>query len=507
MGSRLFVKGLSDEDVHDDARVESLFASFGLRVRSVERFGPYKERVFYRANGKRVRVRYGRRFAFLDVCPLRDDDGLPEPGNAGRSPDRPDESGSDDASAEVEDMREVAFRNALQRAIRSLNGATWRGSTLRCQFASERWDEKLRREIVEEAMADDMDEEASRLSHEAARHERERTDGENTVRFEDDDVEVEAGMDRGALWAEITEAPRQWVYNYERRLQEVSEAKLQSTSGSQDRDGGEKGENGVDGEEGRKKSLVERFLEQQDVARAKRREDREQREKDSFGTVYAGTRDVRKRKPRDRGMAEEEEEEERMAVVDFWSDGEDDMVAGAAGYAGKSTARGVDLSRFEDSDSDGAIDMDADGEGDPDVEEDAPDDEGGDGSDDDDDDDGAEGAGGGTLVGREDEDDSDDAEDGEDNDDDNDGDSDDDSDGDSDDDSDGDSDDDSEEEDDDIDARDQFEAVSKVFPNAASFHATAPPDQAQAALNAQADRIRTCLKTYRKKSRRLVAKH
>ena len=46
MVRRLFLKGLSDDDMHDDASVESLFASFGLRVRSVERFGPYKERVF-----------------------------------------------------------------------------------------------------------------------------------------------------------------------------------------------------------------------------------------------------------------------------------------------------------------------------------------------------------------------------------------------------------------------------------------------------------------------------
>ena len=50
MRRRLFVKGLSDEDMHDDSNVESLFASFGLLVRSVERFGPYKERVFYRGN-------------------------------------------------------------------------------------------------------------------------------------------------------------------------------------------------------------------------------------------------------------------------------------------------------------------------------------------------------------------------------------------------------------------------------------------------------------------------
>ena len=49
-------------------------------------------------------------------------------------------------------------------------------------------------------------------------------------------------------------------------------------------------------------------MEQQDAARAKRREDREQKEKDSFGTVYAGTTDVRKRKHGDRGVAGEEEE-------------------------------------------------------------------------------------------------------------------------------------------------------------------------------------------------------
>ena len=49
------------------------------------------------------------------------------------------------------------------------------------------------------------------------------------------------------------------------------------------------------------------------------------------------------------------------------------------------------------------------------------------------------------------------------------------------------------------------ETLSKVFPNAAGFRATVPPDQAQAQLNAQSDRIRTSLKTYRKKSRRLAA--
>ena len=61
-------------------------------------------------------------------------------------------------------------------------------------------------------------------------------------------------------------------------------------------------------------------------------------------------------------------------------------------------------------------------------------------------------------------------------------------------------------EEDDVDARDQYATASKVFPNAAAFHAPAPLDQAQASLNAQADRIRSSLKTYRKKTRRLVKK-
>ena len=498
MDRRLFVKGLSDEDVHDDTHVQSLFASFGLRVRNIERFGPYKERVFYRGNGKRVRVRYGRRFAFLDVCPLQAGAGAVDCGDALDVSPSSSPSSSRDASPEVEDPREVAFRNALQRAIRSLNGATWKGATLRCQFATERWDEKLRREIAEEAAAAEVvdagDAGDAYGVEEAARHAREQTGGENTLRFEDEDEDgVEVGMDRGALWAEITEAPRQWVYNYERRLQEVADAKPRG---------------GRDEDEGRKKSLVERFLEEQDVARAKRREDREQRVKDSFGTVYAGTRDARKRKQRDGGTAKEEgeeEEEERMAVVDFWSDGEDDVVAGSAGFAAKGSARGVDLSRFEDSDSDGAMDVDVGGERDAVGEDATSDDEGSDGSDGsdgrdggggDDVDDGDDGgADGGTPGGHEDEDEDDSADGGDDSD------------------KSGDVEDDShshesgdDSEEDDVDARDQYATASKVFPNAAAFHAPAPLDQAQASLNAQADRIRSSLKTYRKKTRRLVKK-
>lgn len=476
MVRRLFLKGLSDDDMHDDASVESLFASFGLRVRSVERFGPYKERVFYRANGKRVRVRYGRRFAFLDVCPLHDD--LPVGGRGG------DDSESEDASDEVgvDDRRDAAFRNLVQRATRSLNGATWKGSTLRCQLATERWDEKLRREVAEEAVAAEEDDEtASGVPRVAARHEKEQTDGENRVRFED---AAEVSIDRAALWAEITEAPRQWVYNYERRLREVADAKPQGTSVGQE------------GQDGPRKSVVERFLEQQDAARAKRREDREQKEKDSFGTVYAGTTDVRKRKHGDRGVAGEEEE--RLAVVDFWSDGEEDALAGSAGHGVKDKDRGIDLSRFEDSDSDEAVDMDADVEADPTDDDDSLDEDGDDDDEAEEDDGHSDGdgdddrRGGAGRAAGEPPDDRDEEEDDEEEEDE----------------SEDESEDEAEEENpNDDDASDQFATVSKVFPNAASFYATVPLDQAQASLNAQADRVRTCLKTYRKKSRRLVAKH
>ena len=57
------------------------------------------------------------------------------------------------------------------------------------------------------------------------------------------------------------------------------------------------------------------------------------------------------------------------------------MVAGSAGFAAKGSARGVDLSRFEDSDSDGAMDVDVGGEGDAVGEDATSDDEGSDGSD------------------------------------------------------------------------------------------------------------------------------
>ena len=479
--------------MHDDASVCSLFASFGLRVQSLERYGPYKERIFYRANGKRVRVRYGRRFAFLDVCPLN-----------GKG-DEDDEAGDDGVGnvGEVGETvnegkhRDVSFWNTVQKAVRSLNGTTWKGATLKCQVAKERGDERVRRENAEEEAARAEEEAMSIVPPEPAVHEKEKVNGENKVLFDDDDDEdQEVGWDRDrdreGLWAEI-ETPRQWVYNYERHLREVAAAQPARTASRMKP--GEEGEGLPEGDEregARHKSLVEQFLEQQDVARAKRREERVQKEKESFGTVYDGTREdvgKRKRKQQERELGNDKEEE-RIAVVDFWSDEEEDETVdrGANG-------RAVDLSRFDDSDSDEAVAMEADGRG-----------SGSGGVDDSED--------GGSRE-RNDDDSSEDGDmddagavdDGTGGSDDGDGDSDDDetSRGTSEEDAhDEENDEEDPEDDEDEEEEDDHHAtVANVFPNAATFHAAVPREQAQATLNAQADRIRTSLKTYRKKARRL----
>jgi len=510
--ARVFVKGLTDDPAHADAPVAALFGSFGLRVTSMERLGPYKERVFYRSNGKRVRVRYGRRFAFLDVA-------LPEDHVvAGKERDDDDDDDADEDGADGEqegrvdvDASTVAFRNALQKAIRSLNGTTWKGATLRCQLAKERGDLRVLREIAEEAEAEGAGEggggEAGETSPRGtAVHEKENVNGENSVRF--DDGEEEAGTEEGAgddaagwdaRWAEI-ETPKQWVYNYERRLREVAAASNREGGGAGAGAGGGAGA-------GAGKSLVERFLEQEDEKRAKRREDREERAKESFGVVYE---EGRKRAGGKRAReAPEAWEEARIAVVDFMTDDDDDDDdndndddrGGNGGQGATRRPGGVDLSRFEDSsDSDEAMAIDANtdhddhGRGDGAEEDDGEerdttqsgDDSLGSGSDDDDDEGDA-----GRDEGDDDERD-DDENDFDENDDDDD-----------------DERDDDENDDDTNDDNDENgrleETLSKVFPNAAGFRAIVPPDQAQAQLNAQSDRIRTSLKTYRKKSRRLAA--
>jgi hypothetical protein len=266
---RVFLGGLLD--AHSDADVSALFASFGITVLSVDRMGPYKERVFYRRN-KRVRARYERRISFLTCRAAGENDG------------------------------------PLHKALRSLHGTRWKGTTLRCQLAKSSGLDRVREEI-------EMD---SKLKGREAlddvepimpMYQGDLEHGGNTVHFEDEDED--SGELEESLWDSI-ETPKQAVYNYEKHL-EMCNALAREQHGDEPKTE----EKGV--------SVVEAFLQAQDAARLKRREERRQA---SFASYLA--------------KEKREEEGDSLAVVDFASD--DDNHA--------KHVEAFDLSRFDDSDDD-----------------------------------------------------------------------------------------------------------------------------------------------------------
>lgn len=266
---RVFVGGLLE--AHSDADVSSLFASFGIKVLSIDRLGPYKERVYYRRD-KRIRARYERRIAFLTCRTAGESDG------------------------------------PLQKALRSLHGTRWKGTTLRCQIAKPSGIDVIRDEIEMDELLKDVGEasdvlpmyqgDLGRVGH--------------TIHFDDDD---EFHGPAESLWIAI-ETPKQAVYNYEKHL-EMCQA-LSREQCQDDNDNDDHGDNN-------KISAVEAFLQAQDAARLKRREERRQA---SLTTHLAKEKDG--------------EDEASMAVVEFASDEDDGTVQ-------KNT---VDLSRFDDSDDD-----------------------------------------------------------------------------------------------------------------------------------------------------------
>lgn len=288
---RLFLGGLLD--AHADADVSALFASFGITVVSIDRFGPYKERIFYRRD-KRVRARYERRMAFI-TCRV---------------------AGEKDSALIVE------------KATRLLHGTRWKGTTLRCQFARPRGIDVIREEIRLDRKEEEL--QNAQKSAEGSGHvskplpifqgdfRRGSHRGvENTViRFEDDDSDDGPRL-MDSLW-DIIETPKQAVYNYEKHL-EMCQEKYQEPPSR--------------GDEDKKISVVEAFLQQQDAARSKRREERKQALVASYQTsVQMYTHG-----------------ETPLAVVDFASD--DDGVDRGMSTMVQNT--GIDLSRFDDSDDDG----------------------------------------------------------------------------------------------------------------------------------------------------------
>ena len=277
---RVFVGGLLE--AHSDADVSSLFASFGITVLSIDRLGPYKERVYYRRH-KRVRARYERRIAFLTCRTAGESDG------------------------------------PLQKALRSLHGTRWKGTTLRCQIAKPSGIDIIREEIeMDERLkdGDDVDEASDVLPM----YQGDLGRGGPTIHFDDND-EYQGPAE--SLWKSIG-TPKQAVYNYEKHLEMCRALSREQCQGQDDND-----------DHGEKKiSAVEAFLQAQDAARLKRREERRQ----ASLTTH---------------LAKEKygEDEATMAVVDFASDEDNGTIK-------RNT---IDLSRFDDSDDDDDVIPQVDG--------------------------------------------------------------------------------------------------------------------------------------------------
>lgn len=212
---------------------------------------------------------------------------------------------------------DVKEDKAVQRAVRALHGTKWKGATLRCQLARPSGLDRIRKEIEEEernqhAIGDDEEEEEEE-GHMQEEDMREvvtkkpfagafvtsRMHSQDNKIYFDSDNDGENRIEN--VWAEI-ETPKQHVYNYEQHLEKCSQSIAEMRDEEEDRSDIDLRPKSKDF------GVVEAFLKAQ-----------EKRRLVEFGKKTTGN------------------------TVDFFSqdDVKDDM-----------RPRGIDLSRFDDSDDD-----------------------------------------------------------------------------------------------------------------------------------------------------------
>ncbi|KAI8111013.1 hypothetical protein M9434_004586 [Picochlorum sp. BPE23] len=212
---------------------------------------------------------------------------------------------------------DVKEDKAVQRAVRALHGTKWKGATLRCQLAKPSGLDRIRNEIEEERNHHDFDdnEDQEGVAHDDVLEEvvtKKPFDGafvtsrmhsqDNKTYFGSDTDDDEHRLDN--VWAEI-ETPKQHVYNYEQHLEKCSRMVAETRDDEDDDDD----KSDIDLRPKTKDlGLVEAFLKEQ-----------ENRRTVEFGKKTAGN------------------------TVDFFS--QEDVSSTHAG-------RGIDLSRFDDSDDD-----------------------------------------------------------------------------------------------------------------------------------------------------------
>jgi len=211
---------------------------------------------------------------------------------------------------------DVKEDKAVQRAVRALHGTKWKGATLRCQLARPSGLDRIRKEIEEEernqhAIGDDEEEEEEGHMQEEDMREvvtkkpfagafvTSRMHSQDNKMHFDSDNDGENRIEN--VWAEI-ETPKQHVYNYEQHLEKCSQSIAEMRDEEEDKSDIDLRPKSKDF------GVVEAFLKAQ-----------EKRRLVEFGKKTTGN------------------------TVDFFSqdDVKDDM-----------RPRGIDLSRFDDSDDD-----------------------------------------------------------------------------------------------------------------------------------------------------------